>query len=598
MLHSSEATQSTVIFRVFLVIALGVVVARAMYSIVEPLAWAASADNDDIMRLLSVRGWLDGQGWFDMRQYRMMPPEGLDLHWSRYIDAAIAGLVTLFSAFLPSSQAENLALVSWPTLLLVALVILTGETARRVFGTSAAILAVMSLLLWPLAGLANFAPYRIDHHNVQILLISIMVFSLIVPGRPFFLGVVAGLAGAVSLAVGLEMLLVIGLVGIMLAVRTLFHSPGSPDQLTAFSIAMFLGSIPLFIGQTAADVWYMARCDQLSPPYIFLAGMAALISVALARVVAPMPSFGSRAIVFLAVSAAGGAALLPVLGPCLSGPYASLPPELNALIQEHINEGQGILRKLDTDTQSLMRLFAPAFVATLIAGTALAIRVCRGQAGANETRSVGVLLVFAALGIIGSFSQIRMLLLAVPAVPLLTGYGLCAMLGTEVRTGLRGAARSLAVVLGMAGTIFLPLLDFMVREAGASNAEGEQRVGCRSEEALQSLSHLPKGIVFAPLNFGAPLLLFTPHDVVTGPYHRSPDAFLDGFVPFNGNEAVLREAMERTDSRYLLLCRDGTYGNESSFAHGLAKGEQVDWLVPVEDVHPVLVVFRTTAEAP
>ena len=598
MFHSNEATQSTVIFRVFLVVALGVVVLRAMYSTVEPLAWVASADNDDIMRLLSVRGWLDGQSWFDMRQYRMVPPEGLDLHWSRYVDAAIAGLVTLFAAFLPMPQAENLALVAWPTLLLVALVILTGETARRLFGTSAAILAVMSVMLWPLAGLANFAPYRIDHHNVQIVLIAIMVFSLVVPGRPMFLGIAAGLAGALSLAVGLEMLLVIGLVGIVLALRTVFQAPGSPDQLTAFSIAMFLGSIVLFIGQTPTDLWQVSRCDQLSPPYIFLCGMAALISVALARVVAPMPSFGSRAIVFLAVSAAGGAALLPVLGPCLSGPYASLPPELNALIQEHINEGQGILRKLDTDTESLMRLFAPAFVATLIAGTALAIRVWRGQAGANETQSVGILLVFAALGIVGSFSQIRMLLLAVPAVPLLTGYGLCAMLGTEVRKGPRGAMRSLAVVVGMAATIFLPLLDFVVRQAGASNATGEQTVACRSEEALRSISHLPKGIVLAPLNFGAPLLLFTPHDVVTGPYHRSPDAFLDGFVPFVGSEAVLREAIERTDARYLLLCRDRTYGNESSFAHGLAKGEQADWLVAVEGVHPVLVVLKPNAEAP
>ena len=34
----------------------------------------ANADNDDIMRLMSVRQWLAGQSWFDMVQYRIVPP--------------------------------------------------------------------------------------------------------------------------------------------------------------------------------------------------------------------------------------------------------------------------------------------------------------------------------------------------------------------------------------------------------------------------------------------------------------------------------------------------------------------------------------------
>lgn len=597
MLQHSKASDGAVVFRLFLVIALGVIVARAAFFTVEPLGWTRSADNDDIMRLLSVRGLLDGQGWFDMRQYRMTPPEGLDLHWSRYIDAAIAGLVMLFSAVLPMPQAENLALVVWPTLLLVALVILTAGTARRVFGTSAAIIAVLSLMLWPPIGLGNFGPYRIDHHNVQILLVTVMVVCLILPGRPVPRGVAGGLAGAASFAVGLEMLLVIGLVGVILALRTLFRTPEAAEQLLAFSFSMFLGSIALFGGQTHADLWTESRCDQLSPPYILLSGIAALISLALARVVAPMPSPGSRAIVFLALSVAGGAALFPVLEPCLAGPYAALPPELQTIIHERINEGQGVLRKLQTDTTPIIRLFVPALVATVIAGAMLAVRLRRGQAQTGEAQTVGVLLVFAALGILGSFSQMRMLLLAAPAVPLLTGYGLIALQGAEVRTGPRGAARSLAVVLGMAATVFLPIIDFSVRQAKASNTESEGIASCRSAEALASLSHLPGGVVLSPVDFGAPLLLFTPHDVVAGPYHRSPDAFVDGFLPFDGDEATLKTAMERTSADYLFLCRDRSYGEDLSFAHGLANGElSAEWLVPVEDVHPAVVVLRKIAD--
>jgi hypothetical protein len=44
--------------------------------------------NDSIMRLLSVRDWLNGQGWFDMSNGRVLPPEGISLHWSRYVDLA------------------------------------------------------------------------------------------------------------------------------------------------------------------------------------------------------------------------------------------------------------------------------------------------------------------------------------------------------------------------------------------------------------------------------------------------------------------------------------------------------------------------------
>nr|MCU0908161.1 hypothetical protein [Paracoccaceae bacterium] len=84
------------ILRIVLGLALVTLAARAAHMAVEPMAWVGRADNDDIMRLLSVRTFLDGQVWFDMRQYRLLPPDGLDMHWSRYIDAAIAGLIGLF----------------------------------------------------------------------------------------------------------------------------------------------------------------------------------------------------------------------------------------------------------------------------------------------------------------------------------------------------------------------------------------------------------------------------------------------------------------------------------------------------------------------
>ncbi len=50
-------------------------------------------DTDDNMRIMQVRGLLHGQGWFDLRDYRMNPPYGANIHWSRLVDLPIAGLI-------------------------------------------------------------------------------------------------------------------------------------------------------------------------------------------------------------------------------------------------------------------------------------------------------------------------------------------------------------------------------------------------------------------------------------------------------------------------------------------------------------------------
>ena len=52
--------------------------------------WLSLGDTDDNMRLMQVRAWLDGQGWYDLRNYRLNPPQGFDIHWSRIVDLPIA----------------------------------------------------------------------------------------------------------------------------------------------------------------------------------------------------------------------------------------------------------------------------------------------------------------------------------------------------------------------------------------------------------------------------------------------------------------------------------------------------------------------------
>src|SRR5689334_7975393 len=71
-------------------------------------------DSDDAMRLAQVRDWLGGQGWYDLTQVRVQC--GYESHWSRLIDAGLAGTLWFFGLFADAPLAERLLRGAWPML--------------------------------------------------------------------------------------------------------------------------------------------------------------------------------------------------------------------------------------------------------------------------------------------------------------------------------------------------------------------------------------------------------------------------------------------------------------------------------------------------
>src|SRR5687767_5088328 len=90
-----------------------------------------SQDPDSVMRLVQVRDLLAGQGWFDLVQHRLAPPDGVLMHWSRLIDAPLAGLVLIGDLF---GHGEAFALVAWPLLLLLGMMASTMYVATALGG--------------------------------------------------------------------------------------------------------------------------------------------------------------------------------------------------------------------------------------------------------------------------------------------------------------------------------------------------------------------------------------------------------------------------------------------------------------------------------
>ena len=85
-----------------------------------PMTATTMHDADDALRLVQVRSFLAGQGWFDLHQARLDPPFGYDSHWSRLIDAGPCRAVLSSSPSLSTDAlAERLMSALWPVLWLI-----------------------------------------------------------------------------------------------------------------------------------------------------------------------------------------------------------------------------------------------------------------------------------------------------------------------------------------------------------------------------------------------------------------------------------------------------------------------------------------------
>ena len=91
----------------------------------------ALGDTDDNMRMMQVRALLHGQDWFDLRQYRLNPPFGANIHWTRLVDLPIAGLILLMRPFVGGPDAERIAAAIAPMLPFLVLLFSLAVTARR-----------------------------------------------------------------------------------------------------------------------------------------------------------------------------------------------------------------------------------------------------------------------------------------------------------------------------------------------------------------------------------------------------------------------------------------------------------------------------------
>jgi hypothetical protein len=441
---------------------------------------------------------------------------------------------------------------------------------------------------WPVLANGYYSPGRLDHHGVQILLLSLVVFALLRHPSNWQASLSAGALTAFSLAIGLETLLALGLAGAILTWRALRAPSVSALPLRAYIIALGLAAPFFFLVQTAPARWAAPQCDQLALPLLQVLGSFSLAALVLSFASPRISSFQWRLALagglFAAAFAAGWTAILA----CGDGPYGNLPAGLEDEIYARIIEAKPVL--------ALLREMPAVFhinVLPLLTSVAIATVLWLREGNAARRRKVGTLLVFGWFAAIATFFQLRMIVTGAAVMPLLVGYSLASLM--ELRKAQHQSLPSTAAFLAAAAlTIFYPYAYTASRhiadpEPVPGSGLGLMSSECRSLEVLETLRGLPDGRVLSTLNLGPAILLASGLPVLAAPYHRSPAALTNGFLPFRQGEAEFRATLDETGADYIVVCRGDSH---PGFAGDLATGVPTEGLRLVPGLAPELAVYE------
>jgi hypothetical protein len=534
-------------------------------------------DTDDNMRIMQVRGLLHGQGWFDLRQYRMNPPFGANIHWSRLVDLPLAGLILLLRPLLGGAGAERWAVAIAPLLPYLVLLYALALTTRRLIDPRAYPLAFLAVFF---AGSNNgmFMPERIDHHGWQLALLALGISAIADPKR-LRGGLTAGISTALSLAIGLEMLIYIAILGVAMALFWVADGD-ERDRLRGYAVSLGAGTGLCFL----AFASYANRapvCDALSPVWLsdVLLGGALLYGLSLVS----LADWKRR----LAVALVAGvilAAFHALIWPDCLQRLEGVSPEVYSLWLSHVKEA----RPVYTHGWRIATLIVALPITGLI-GWGFLAWIQRGDRE-RLRRVLGA----AAPGIAASALLLWQTRTG-PAAQMLATVGAAALVWYLVPVAWRSQSAlvrvlgaTLIVVAGLGAAVpfvvgFIPEGKPTAQQA----AIGKANSLCNSLWGYHPVALQPKGMVFTFVDLGPRLITVTHHNAVTGPYHRNGQQIADVMNAFRGSADQAHRLIAKYHSDYLLTCPKSStttiFMSEApkGFYGQLESGQVPRWLTPV-----------------
>jgi asparagine N-glycosylation enzyme membrane subunit Stt3 len=469
-------------------------------------------DPDDMMRLVQVRDWLNGQGVNDWTQYRMAPPAGAPMHWSRVNDAGLAAMILGFGPILGRHGAELVAVLLYPALLFAAHLILSARIARRIWGDQAGLIAaVLAAMAYP--GTTVFAPGRIDHHALQVVLAEVAVLAATMRPRAGS-GLLAGAMIALALVVGLE---VVPQLAVLLgAIFVFWVVDGQAEQRRTAGLAIGLAAVTLpFVLFLRPTLWSPALCDAFTPATSTATFAGAAVLGVLAVATPRLDGWRLRLVLGGGLGGAVLAALLILYPACLAGPYGAVDPFLLREFIPHIDEANGIFEQVSIGRRiQLGGLMLASCLAVL-----WVIWCCR----AAWRRWLPLAAVVTASGLI-TLLQVRGTYVGAPlGASLLAGVVLAARRRVPARPVLVAGAW-----LGASGMSWygVPVVaeDLIARSGGPAKGyltPTPPRAACNTGATWRAVDRYPPGVMMASTSVAAFLTGATRMSTVGAGYHRN-----------------------------------------------------------------------------
>ena len=538
--------------------------------------WLSLSDTDDNMRLMQVRALLNGQGWYDLRQYRLNPPAGYDIHWTRLVDLPIAGLILAIRPFAGSFWAERLACGIAPLLPLAVTMLALAAAIRRLVSPLAWPLALIFLMMCT-ATMLMFMPNRIDHHGWQLASLAVIVAGLAdrQGGRG---GLAVGLASAVSLTIGLEMLPYAAGAGAIIALRWVWDG-AEARRMMVYGAALGGGSALGYAG-FASYANAALRCDALTPVWLSVMVAAGALLVVMGRI-----NPASRA-ARLALAAAAGAVIVGAFAyafpQCLGRPEQA-SPELQRNWLDNIREAKPVYKHP-------FKTAFPVVALPIIGVIGAAVATWRARGGPMLAAWAAVLLFCALAGAMllwqartGPAAQ----LLGVPGAVALGWLLMPRTLASKsLLVRVIGTPLVFVILSGAFAGLILPYLPADKPSAQAGRVR-RASASCPSYTVLRPLDALPAQTIYSFVDLGPRLITVTHHRAIAGPYHRNGDAILDVQHGFGGSAAQFRAIARAHGATLLLICPDMAEAtiyrsrNPGGFYDRLSRGQVPGWLEPV-----------------
>jgi hypothetical protein len=534
-------------------------------------------DTDDNMRIMQVRAWLHGQDWFDLRNYRMNPPVGANIHWSRLVDLPIAGLILGLRLVLDGPAAERWAVAIAPMLPYLLLLFSLALTARRLIDRRAYPFAFLAVFF---AASTNgmFVPDRIDHHGWQLALLALSISAVADPKRVRG-GLTLGVSTALSMAIGLEMIIYLAVLGVV-TVLVWVDDAAERDRLRAYAVSVGGGTALAFL-LFASYANRAPVCDALSPVWLSDALVGSALMYALAW---SSPADWRRRLGIALAAGAIVAGFHALAWPHCLQRLEGVSPEVQRLWLSHVKEARPFYRH-------------GWRIATLIIGLPITGAIGWGVLAwmRRHNRELVRRVIGAALpGLIATlllFWQTR----TGPAAQMMAVVGCAALIWLVVpllwnsrNQSVRVAGAALVFIIG-AGAAAPFVLDFIPESPPSARdaAIGKANRLCGSMWGMRAVALQPQGMVMTFVDLGPRLITVTDHDAVTGPYHRNGQQIADVMNFWRGDAEQAHQIAAKYRANYVLSCPKSSTTTifmaeaPKGFYGQLERGQVPNWLRPV-----------------